>query len=272
MSSPIAVLYNRKFRRHRYVVGEGWVVSRDTFNCRVGPKVNDSISNASLPDDVQLFLSTTVFRDNPNKINSYVATTYNDFGAAEAAALAQSGTDLMIGDRLIEEDANYILMVRGVSEYRDGFNTAHDEINCSEASQLDKKWIEPVTICSITEPVSGMHYDPIRKQFIRLTANEMNEVDAFGVFSQFNSASFQRDAQLMERTEDGKLLKDMLILNIDADFPVTESTTLKARGKYWKIEYIREGLPRVKVCGISIWEQRGVYQNISQNELGHLTS
>jgi hypothetical protein len=271
MSTPVSKLYNREFRRHRYVLGEGWVVSNETFMARAQPKFNDSLGKTRPPDQVDAFLNTIVYRDNDASIGSYVDTSYEMKSVAEATALAQCGTDLYIGDRIFEEDSSYGLAVRGSSQFRDGFNMKHDEVTCSELSQLDKKWIEPVTICSVTEEVTGMYYDPVRRQFTKITSDDQNEVEAFGVIESFDTQRFDRDAKVIDRTSVGKELNDRMILTIDAGFPVSENVTIKLRGKEWKIEFIRDNLTRILVVGLRVWKQFGASGDEVRDRAGHLT-
>jgi len=246
---------NRVMRRHRYVEGAGWVVSQDTFKARMQPKFNDSLRRTRDPEDSDCFLNTIAFRENTKPINTYATNSFTFATSGEAVAAAMTGDSVIIGDRIVEDGTGYMLMIRGVSPYRDKY-LKHDEITCSEASQFDQKWIEPVKILfdkDLGEPEVGMFYDPIRRQYIKVQVDEdliCNE--AFGVIDPYD-----RTTETIVRMDPGKEYDDRMILSIDASFGATQNTIFYLRGKYWKVEYMRDGLTRVQKFGLTVWKQRG---------------
>ena len=260
--SAISVLYNRIFYRHRYVEDSGWVVSRDSFKARAQPKFNDSTQRTRAPDTTDAFLNTIVFRDAENPIAGYVTSSFKLPSIAEAVINAQSGTELVVGDRLFEEDSTYILIVRGNSQFRDGFGIKHDEVICSEASQLDQRWITSIKIGG--SPLdTGEIFDSLRNQYTRITRDDVNLVNAFGVIE----SGAGKNTNEVERTEVGKEINDTAVVNIDADFNVTENNTLHFYGKDWKINWIRETLSRVKIIGVESYKARGMTGDVAQEQI-----
>lgn len=257
MSSAVSVLYNREFRRHRYIEGTGWVLSSDTFFGRVQPKFNDSIQRTRPPDGMDIFLNVSLFRDAEGLISGFEQSTFTFPTSGQALTAAQTGIELAVGDRLYEEGSNYALMVRGNAQYRDGF-LQHDEVICCEASQFDQRWIEYIEIGGLNSAPTGDLYDPIRRQFVKIEKNNLDRVNAFGIIESFNNLSFNSDDKVIMRGDEGKEITPKFIVNMDGDFNVTENNTLHFRGKDFKIMFIRETITRVQIIGVQVWKQQGM--------------
>ena len=248
---------NRILKRLRYVPNYGWVTSSDTFKGRVQPKFTDAIQRTRQVDEPELFLNTVVFRDNSSFVNSYLGPTYTFPTSGEALISAETGTSIVDGDRILEESTGKMWMIMSIAEYRDS-RLKHDEITCIEASQYDLRWIQPIEILSMTDPISGSNYDPIRRQFIKLEESEMTSVQAFGVIENFDVNRFLRDTKLLQRTEVGKEKNDLFQIVMDQDFGVNENNILNLLGKNFKVEFIRSTIQRIDLIGLSEYKQKGM--------------
>jgi len=256
----VAKIHNRILKRIRFVPNAGWITSSDVFNARVQPKVAETIVGTKEISNEELYLNTLVFRDCSTFYNSFVQSSYTFPTSGDAVTSAASGIDLVIGDRIFEEESGKIWITRSIAEYRDS-RLKHDEIVCSEASHLDLRWIEPISILSITNPITGSYYDPVRRQFVKLEKTEMNSVLAFGIIGPHDRVMFYRDVQLLNRTEVGKELNYKYLIDIDADFPVDENSILEFKGRQWKVEFIRDTIFRVNIVGVMPYKQNGMTGN-----------
>jgi hypothetical protein len=157
----------------------------------------------------------------------------------------------------LEEASGKIWMIMSIAEYRDR-RLNHDEITCIEASQYDLRWIQPIEILSMTDPVTGSNYDPVRRQFVKLQQSEMGSVSAFGVMENFDVNRFLRDTRLLGRTEVGKEKDDLFQIVVDQDFGINENNILRFFGKNYKVEFIRRTIQRIDLIGVSEYKQKGM--------------
>ena len=234
-------------------------------------KFDESISNTKEPDNIEPFMNTGLIRNVPNNSESnFVSISYSYPTPAEAQTSALSGTSLSAGDRIVEEGTGYMLIVRGIAQYRERF-LSHDEVTCSEASQLDKRWIEPFQILDATQNPTGQFYDQLRKQYININiSTDTNKLDAFGIFQPFDDPNYNRDAKVVKNIEIGKEISPRHILYIDADFNLKENQQIFWKEQYWRVTFVREALTRVLLCGLNPWKQKGagkdeVHQNHQRN-------
>lgn len=252
------LIHSRELKRKRYVPYYGWVVSNTAFYARIQPKWTDSLNRTEEITLEELFLNTGLFRDADNNVSTFLnTTTYTFPTTADALLNSQSGIDVVPGDRIIEEESGRVWIVRSISEYRDN-DLWHDELICVEASQLDRKWIEPVTILTLSDQASATEYDGIFKQYNKFYQANYTETAAFGCVAVYDAERYTRDkVQLQRQSARGKMITEPIVLHIDADFPVDNKSLIVLRGITYKIEFIRESFFRVYSVGLQPYTQEG---------------
>jgi hypothetical protein len=249
------LINTRELYRKRYVENYGWVTSSDSFFGRIQPKFSDAINRTYSITQEELFLNTAIFRDRDDNIGTEVSTTFTFPTSGEALLAAKTGVELLADDRIYEPESGRTWLIRSVAEYRDK-ELWHDEIITSEASQLDKKWIEP---CEIYTLLGTEEFDPITQQYLGWNATNYAVSSAFGCAAAYDTERYTRDSlNYLNRSAKGKSINEPLLFYMDEDFYVDENSIIYMRGVYWKIEFIRESFFRVHCVGIKPYKERGI--------------
>jgi hypothetical protein len=254
------LIHTRELYRKRYVPDYGWVTSSTSFIGRVQPKWTDAINRTSQVTMEELFLNNSIFTDAYDNQSTFVDTNYTIPSQQQAIQNAQNGIKCAIGDRIIEPSSGRIWMVHSVAEYRDA-RLWHDEIICREASQLDAKWIEPITILNLNSTITK---DDIMNQYVQYDTINYSASSAFGAVAFYDTERFLREESMFEsRSAKGKVINEPILIHIDADFNIDYLSLIQLRGSIWMITFIRETMYRVYSVGLKPYKESGAVTTLT---------
>jgi len=243
---------NRTLKRQRYMPEtKTWVTSSASFASRVQPKQAEDGKEVNF---YEAFLTHIVFRDSVDNLTP-MGTAFTIPATADAYNVAASGSDIRIGDRVIEPSTQQQFIVRSLAEYRDSL-AKHDEITTVDNSLNNRGWAEAIVIKSTTTPSSATNYDTVYGQYYEKETTDylVPSATAFGVI--LNPDSTKLDF-LLERTRHGKERAEEYRLVLEASNEVTEDNVLHLRGEDYKIDWIEETLFFLNVIGVSLYKAEG---------------
>jgi len=257
---------NRTFRRQRYIPNsKTWITSSASFPGRVQPKQTEKGKQVNF---YETFLTHIFYRDAVSNLTP-MGTAFTIPATADAYNVAVSGSDLRIGDRIIEPATQQQYIVRSLAEYRDSL-AQHDEITTVDNSLNNRGWAEPIVIKSTVTPSSATNYDSIYGQYYEkeLTDYLVPSATAFGVILNPDSTNLD---YLLERTRYGKERSEDYRVVLEATDEVTENNVLHLRGEDYKIDWVEETLFFFNIVGVSLYKAEGTRdENLPGNTIDKL--